>query len=105
MKQMKKYEIPWEIGSLFICTKCGAKYNEDELAENVKKELRKQLKDQDAHKKVRVMTSGCLNVCYPEEQTFAFMPNNGKTEVYTTELKEKKATEDIREFLATKLKI
>ncbi|MBC7743040.1 MAG: (2Fe-2S) ferredoxin domain-containing protein [Bdellovibrionaceae bacterium] len=100
---MKKYSIPWEVGSLFICTKCGAKFNENDLAEDIKKTLRKELKEVDAHKKIRVMTSGCLNVCYPEELTFTFMPNNGETEVYTTSLKEKEATDEIRKFLKKKI--
>ncbi|MBC7421614.1 MAG: (2Fe-2S) ferredoxin domain-containing protein [Bdellovibrio sp.] len=100
---MKKYQVPWEVGSLFICTKCGAKYNEPELAENVKKQIRKDLKEQDANKKVRVITSGCLNICYPEEQTFAFMPSRGETEVYTTKLDDKEAYEDITKFLKKKI--
>ncbi len=100
---MKKYEIPWEIGSLFICTKCGSKFNEPDLAENIKKTLRKELKEQDANKKIRVITSGCMNVCYPEELTFSFMPNEGKTEVYTTTLNETEAADEIREFIKKKI--
>lgn len=102
-KNMKKYEIPWEVGSVFICTKCGAKYNEGDLAEDAKKQIRKELKEKDANKKIRVMTSGCLNICYPEEQTFVFMPNDGPTEVYTTELDLKTAVEDISKLVNKKL--
>ncbi len=100
---IKKYETPWEVGSLFICNKCGVKFNEPDLAEDVKKALRKELKDQDSHKKIRVMTSGCLNVCFPEEQTFAFMPNSGETEVYTTVLDSKKAIEEIGKVIRKKI--
>jgi hypothetical protein len=33
-------KTPWEIGSIFICTKCGAKFNEPNMAEEVKTEIR-----------------------------------------------------------------
>ncbi len=99
----KKYSTPWEVGSLFICTKCGAKFNQPDLAEELKSSLRKDLKSRDENKKIRVMTSGCLNVCYPEEQTFAFMPIDGKTEVFTSELNEKQAYETIRKFIQQKI--
>ena len=100
---MKKYQIPWEVGSIFICTKCGIKYDNQHLAEDVKKQLRKDLKESDSNKKIRVITSGCLNVCYPDEQTFAFMPNNGETEIYTAELKEKTVYDEIRKLIKKKL--
>ncbi len=100
---MKKYDVPWEVGSVFICTKCGAKYDEGDLAEDAKKQIRKVLKEKDANKKIRVMTSGCLSVCYPEEQTFAFMPNDGPTEVYTTKLDLKTAIEDISKLVNKKI--
>jgi predicted metal-binding protein len=100
---VKKYQTPWEIGSVFICNKCGAKFNQSDMAEDLKKALRKELKESDNHKKIRVMTSGCLNVCYPEEQTFAFMPNNGSTEVYTTSLNEKDSLKELSQFIKKKI--
>lgn len=99
----KKYSTPWEVGSLFVCTKCGAKYNQPNLAEELKTDLRKDLKSRDEQGKIRVITSGCLNVCYPEEQTFAFMPTNGQTEVYTTALEKNTAYADIQEFIKKKV--
>lgn len=99
----KKYSTPWEVGSLFVCTKCGAKYNQPNLAEELKSDLRKDLKSREEQGKVRVITSGCLNVCYPEEQTFAFMPTNGQTEVYTTALEKATAFKDIQEFIKKKI--
>jgi predicted metal-binding protein len=100
---IKSYKTPWEIGSLFICTKCGAKFNQPQLAEELKSELRKELKANEQQSKIRVMTSGCLNVCYPEEQTFAFMPINGETETYTTQLDKKIAHEDIGSIIKKKI--
>ena len=100
---MKKYSVPWEVGSIFICTKCGAKYNQPDLAEELKSAIRKDLKVGDQNSKVRVMTSGCLNVCFPEEQTFSYMPNSGDTEVYTTSLEKQTAYQEISEFLKKKI--
>lgn len=100
---IKKHSTPWEIGSLYICTKCGVKYNQPNLAEEVKGDMRKDLKSREEHTKIRVITSGCLGVCYPEEQTFAFMPNEGKTEVYTTALDKAQAFSDIKEFVQKKI--
>lgn len=99
----KKYSTPWEIGSLFICTKCGVKYNQPNLAEDLKGDLRKDLRSREETSKVRVITSGCLGVCYPEEQTFAFMPNKGETEVYTTALEKDQAFTEIKEFIQKKI--
>lgn len=100
---IKKYSTPWEVGSLFVCTKCGAKYNQPNLAEDLKSDLRKDLRSREETAKVRVITSGCLGVCYPEEQTFAFMPNEGTTEVYTTALEKKTAFDDIKDVIQKKI--
>ncbi len=99
----KKYKTPWEVGSLFICTKCAAKFTQENLAEELKTELRKNLKKHDQQNSIRVMISGCLNVCHPEEQTFAFMPANGPTEVQTTVLDKETALNDIQSFIKTKI--
>lgn len=96
-------KTPWEIGSIFICTKCGAKFNEPNMAEEVKSEIRKKQKNDETQGKIRVVTSGCLGVCYPEKQTFAFMPTDGKTEVYTSELNKQIVLREIAEFLEKKI--
>lgn len=100
---IKKYSTPWEVGSLFICNKCGAKFNQPNLAEELKTDLRKELKQNEQQTKIRVIVSGCLNVCYPEEQTFSFQPIDGKTEVYTTALDKNTATQEISDFIKQKL--
>lgn len=99
----KKYSTPWEMGSLFICTKCGAKYNQPSLAEELKSDLRKDLKTRDENVKIRTITSGCLGICYPEEQTFAFMPKSGETEIYTTALEKDTAFVDIKALIQKKI--
>ena len=80
---MKKYDTPWKIGSVFICNKCGNGFGEPESAEKLKTSLRTQLKTIDAHKKIRVMVTGCLNVCNKEQQNVMYQPVNGKSEIFT----------------------
>lgn len=96
-------KTPWEIGSIFICIKCGAKYNELNLAEEVKSEIRKKQKDDETQGKIRVVTSACLGICYPEKQAFAFMPAEGKTEVYTTDLNKQIVLREIAELIEKKI--
>ena len=73
------------------------------MAEEVKSEMRKWQKAQETQEKIRVIVSGCLGVCYPEKQTFSFMPVNGPTEVYTTELNKESLVADVRELIERKL--
>ena len=96
-------QIPWEIGSIFICTKCGTKFNEPNMAEELKSEIRKKQKTDETQSKIRVITSGCLGVCYPEKQTIAFMPIEGKTEVYTTELNKQIVLQEVTALITKKL--
>lgn len=96
-------KIPWEIGSILICSKCGAKFNEPQLAEEIKTEMRKIQKTEETQGKIRVIVSGCLGVCYPEKQTFSFMPIDGKTEVFTCELKKDIIFSEIKDLLYKKL--
>lgn len=100
---MKNYETPWATGSMFICTKCGAAFDRPENAENLKKDLRGFLKEKDAHKKIRVMTGGCINVCEKTEQAVVFQPNNGSTEVFTVDKKYESALADLKTFLESKI--
>ncbi len=81
---MKKFEPKFTTGSVFICSKCGAGFDSPEMAEKLKSELRSDLKKIDAHTKVRVMVSGCLGICEADQQTFAYYPNSGNIEIYTT---------------------
>jgi predicted metal-binding protein len=81
---MKKFDPKFTIGSLFICSKCGQGFNSTDQAEKLKTELRADLKKNEAHTKVRVMVSGCLGICENDQQTFAYYPNSGPAEIYTT---------------------
>ena len=37
---MKKFDTPWSVGSLFICDKCGAEFEQIKMADKLKQELR-----------------------------------------------------------------
>ena len=103
---MKKYNPKFSVGSLFICSKCGKDFSEPDHANNLKSSLRAELKNYDeAHKKIRVMVSGCLGVCSSGDQTFAYYPNEGKMELFTSESNKLKNSEsEILDFLKSKLK-
>jgi hypothetical protein len=96
-------KIPWEVGSVLICSKCGAKFNQPTTAEETKTEVRKWQKASETQDKIRVIVSGCLGVCYPERQTFAFMPVNGATEVFTTELGKEILVNEVKSLICEKL--
>lgn len=100
---MKNYETPWTVGSMFICTKCGAAFDQPDNAENLKKDLRGYLKEKDAHKKIRVMTSGCLNICEKPEQAVMYQPNTGATEIFTVEKKYSASLADLKTVLDKKI--
>lgn len=103
---MKKYSPKFSEGSLFICSKCGKDFSEPDNADNLKSALRSELKNyNDAHKKIRVMVSGCLGVCEKGEQVFGYYPNKGEMELYTTDSnKFDKSKNEILDFIKTKVK-
>lgn len=96
-------KTPWEIGSIFICTKCGGKFNNSNLAEEVKTEIRKKQKEEETQTKIRVIPSGCLGVCYPEKQTIGYMPVDGKTEIYTTDLNKEVILQEVSDLIKKKI--
>ncbi len=100
---MKKFEPKFTVGSLFICSKCGQGFDASEQAEKLKSELRADLKKIEAHTKVRVMVSGCLGICEKDQQTFAYYPNSGNAEVYTTDKDFSEAKHDILGLVQEKL--
>lgn len=80
---MKKHNPKFSVGSLYLCNKCGLKFNNSENAEQLKSSLRSELKNENNdHKKIRVMVSGCLGICESGEQVFSYYPNEGLAEIY-----------------------
>ena len=102
---MKPFETPWSVGSMLICNKCGKAFNKPENAEELKSDLRVYLKAGDNHKKIRVMVSGCLNVCISDEQAIVYQPVLGKTETFTVEKNYEKSLKEIKNTLNEKLKL
>lgn len=100
---MKACDTPWSVGSMLICNKCGKSFNHPEQADQMKSALRSFLKENDSHKKVRVMVSGCLNICDKEAQAVCYQPNNGPTEVFTVDKNFDKSVNEIKTFLMKKV--
>jgi len=102
---LKKYNPKFNVGSLFICSKCGQAFDEPKLAfaEKLKTDLRNDLKAIDAHTQVRVMVGGCLGVCQNNEQAFAYYPNQGAVELMTTSSDEASSKADIFDFIKLKV--
>lgn len=101
---MKKYDTPWSVGSMFLCSKCGAAFDKPEMADKLKSELRSHLKNQDKHKKIRVMVTGCLNVCNRDQQTVMYQPIAGETEIFTIGKNLDDNLEELKQVLNKKLK-
>lgn len=70
---MKTEKPFWNDLAVFICTKCGKKLNKPDFAENLKVELKSEIKNQEQQKSIRVMTSSCLGTCPEGEQAIALV--------------------------------
>ena len=55
------------------------------------------------HKKIRVMVSGCLNVCIDNEQAVVYQPVSGVTEAFTIGSHLEENIQEMKEILAKKL--
>ncbi len=73
---MKEEKLGWNKVAVFICTKCGKSISgaSADLAEDLKKELKLELKQLGLAEDIRVMTSSCLNICEKEFQAVAVIP-------------------------------
>lgn len=79
-ERMDKSGAPWKVGAFFVCEKCGKKNGGPAiqgLADKVKIEFKSKLKEMGHGKDLRVMTSGCLDVCPKEQQAAVFCPSSG----------------------------
>ena len=75
---MKNVEIPWNKAAVFICEKCGKsidgiKSSDKGIADDLKSYYRTELKKEDRHKDIRVMVSGCFNICEKGKQAAVFI--------------------------------
>lgn len=99
----------WTMGALLICERCGKSFvhgtvkESGEPAENLKKFLKSQLKDQGLSGDIRVMTSSCLGICEDNKQALTYLPSAGTgVETYTVHPEEDR--EEILHYLKGKLK-
>jgi predicted metal-binding protein len=109
---MEKVFTPWQKGVLLICQKCHKAIDSKSLtsevnsAEVLRDYLRKELAQQQAGKGIRVMVSGCLNVCKAQKQAIVYAavheaePGQGTTEAYTIHPEQDR--EQVLEFLKQK---
>ena len=103
---MKREENPWSEGILMVCTKCSKSIStsmlkeEGNAGENLKMFLKKSLKDSGDGKKIRVVTSSCLDVCIDDTQAVTYAENAGAVE--TMVLHPEKDWDELLEYLKTK---
>ncbi len=83
---IKKADVPWSDAVVMVCTKCSRKIVGDEkLADDFKKSLKSAFKDAGLGKRVRSVTSSCLDVCPKNRMAIAIVRRNNGTEVVTVE--------------------
>lgn len=101
---MKNENIAWAKAAVLICTKCGKSISgaPKDLAEELKMEMKTEMKNLGLAKDIRVMTSSCLDICEDGYQAVAFLPRDGHKAIVKVfdPLKEKEALK--REILALK---
>lgn len=77
---IEKQKTPWSEALVTICEKCGKsldglKLKEDgNAADNLKKYLKSRFKELPSPKKVRVVTSSCIDVCIKNRVAVAYNP-------------------------------
>ncbi len=101
---MKSENFKYSVGSLFICSKCGKSFGDEERAEKLKTEIRNDLKEIEGNQKVRVMVGSCLGVCAPDRQTVAYFPMEGQSEIFTTSSDFQDSKTDILILVKAKIK-
>ncbi len=78
---MKSETLPWNKAAVFICTKCAKSISGApcDLADDLKKELKNEIKELGLSQDIRVMTSSCLNICEKEFQAVALIPRKNQS--------------------------
>ncbi len=77
---IEKQKTAWSDAIVLICEKCGKSLDELKLkedgnaSENLKKYLKSQLKEQGHGKQIRVVNSGCLDVCIKNKVALSYNP-------------------------------
>lgn len=84
---MKTEPTGWSEGALMICTKCGTRGETasrttwtSDWAEKTKMAMKKDLKEKQLSKKLRVMSCSCLGLCPENQQTVLLLEKTEKGE-------------------------
>jgi len=108
---IEKQETAWSEAVVLICEKCGKsleglKLKEDgNASENLKKYLKSQMKERGHGKQIRVVNSGCLDICIKNEVAVSYNPvdtTKHRQETFTVHPEHDR--EDILNFLIETLK-
>lgn len=79
---IERQETPWSEAVVLICEKCGKSLNglklkeDGNASENLKKYLKSEMKERGLGKTIRVINTGCLDVCIKNEVAVSYQPNN-----------------------------
>lgn len=82
-------ETPWSDLAVIVCTKCQTLFTPGQLkmtgdiADQLKNQYKKRLKEEGLSDQCRVMVSGCQHVCLENRQSVTFFPNQGPTKTIT----------------------
>lgn len=77
---IEKQKTAWSEGVLLVCEKCGKSLDGLDLkesgnaSENLKKYLKSELKDRGLGKSIRVINSGCLDICIKNKVAISYNP-------------------------------
>lgn len=79
---VEKQKTAWSEAVVLICEKCGKSLDDLKLheggnaSENMKKYLKSQLKEQGFGKQIRVVNSGCLDICLKNKVAISYNPTD-----------------------------
>ena len=81
-KKIEKVELGWEESVVMVCTKCGKQFEDDlrDSPDRIKSELKAKAKSE-LGKKVRVITTSCLNIC-PDNKIAVVKASNKEPSVF-----------------------
>lgn len=77
---IEKQKTAWSVAVVMVCEKCGKSLDDLKLkqsgnaSENLKKYLKEQLKERGLGKKIRVVNSGCLDICIKNTVAVSYNP-------------------------------
>jgi predicted metal-binding protein len=96
---MKDENLQWSKAAVLICTKCGKSIPgvSPTFADDLKSQFKKELKQHDLHKDIRVMTSSCLDICEEGYQAVAILPSQDASKATVKVFDPKTETELLRE--------